>query len=385
MLREYQSLNFILNQLLDKPLKNKDLILTLILLLGLFQLKNSRIPKHAIINETVNLCKIYKYDYASSLTNAILRRFDREQEQLLEKLNQQNLSEHPAWLEQMIKENFPHTWAEIFKANNTPAPMYLRVNQRKISTQDYLKLLNTQEIKASIHEGIPETLTLKEPIDVNELPNFDQGFVSVQDLAAQLAAHLLELKPGQSVLDACAAPGGKSCHMLELCDIDLSCLDSSEKRLQRVTENLERLNLKAKLIRDDASTAFKDQTNLFDRILVDAPCSGTGVIRRHPDIKFLRQATDINQFHQLQVDIIKNLIRVLKPGGILLYSTCSILAKENDQTIEEIITKFPQIKLEKINLNHLNINNHASNYGQQLSPVIKGHDGFYYAKLIKLL
>jgi 16S rRNA (cytosine967-C5)-methyltransferase len=382
VLREYQSLEFLLNQLLTKPLKAKELKLKLILLLGLFQLKSSRIPEHAALHETVELAKTSGYDYASGLVNAVLRRFTREKEQLLMQLTAAHISEHPQWLLDKIKVQYPNAWPDIIAANNHHPPMHLRINQRKISREDYLKLLAAENINATAQLQFKDALTLDTPADVTALPGFIEGLVSVQDLAAQLAAYLLDLRPGQTVLDACAAPGGKSCHMLETCDIDLTCTDISAKRLSLVTENLQRLNLTAKLQCLDVSQPQHFST-LFDRILIDAPCSGTGVIRRHPDIKFLRQPEDIAALHAQQINIISQLKSALKPQGLMLYATCSILAEENDLTIHKILTKyhgFTAIKTPKL----MTQGAQKTQYGYQFMPSMMGTDGFYYALLEKI-
>jgi 16S rRNA (cytosine967-C5)-methyltransferase len=383
VLREYESLNIILNQLLNKPIKTKEIELKLILLLGLFQLKNSHTPEHAAINETVELTKLNHLDYAKGLVNAILRRFLREKTTLLAQLQSTTITEHPQWLLEKIQATYPNHWQTILKTNNMQAPMHLRVNQRKTTTIEYMELLRQQEITGTIHAGLPDAITLNEAINVAELPKFQEGWISVQDLAAQKAAYLLDLKPGQKVLDVCAAPGGKSCHILESCDIQLTSMDISNRRLNLINENLKRLDLKADVRQGDASRPQEFDT-LFDRILIDAPCSGTGVIRRHPDIKFLRQAKDIDQLHQLQVKIIVESAKNLKPNGLLLYATCSILREENDLTIKKALEQLKLFSTTPINtIVPENINAQTTAYGWQILPKEKGSDGFYYAILSK--
>ncbi len=383
ILREYESLSFLLNQLLNKPLKAKEIELKLIVLLGLFQLKNSNTPEHAAINETVELTKLNHLDYAKGLVNAILRRFVREKTALLARLQKTEMTEHPKWLLEKIQRNYPKDWQAIINTNNTQAPMHLRVNQRKTTTTEYIQRLHQQEIIATAHAGLPDAITLNEANNVTELPKFQEGWVSVQDLAAQQAAYLLDLKHGQNVLDACAAPGGKSCHILELCDINLTSMDISNRRLGLINDNLKRLNLKANVRQGDASAPQKFDL-LFDRILIDAPCSGTGVIRRHPDIKFLRQAEDIKQLHELQVKIIVECAKYLKPNGLLLYATCSILNEENDATIKTALKASKSLSLHPMKHKMpLDISTQITTYGWQILPNATGSDGFYYALLSK--
>lgn len=381
VLREYQSLEFLLNQLLNKPLKTKELELKLIMLLGLFQLKSSRIPNHAAINETVNLAKITGYEHASGLVNAILRRYSREQESLLTQLTEAKITDHPDWLLKKIKNTYPHDWQNIITANNTQAPMHLRINQRKTTPEAYLKMLAQHNLSASLHPEFPDAITLKAPIDIQLLPKFNEGWISVQDLAAQLAPYFLDLQAGQNILDACAAPGGKTCHILEHTKVKLTSMDIAKPRLKLIEENLTRLGLKANICLGDARLAQNFPT-LFDRILIDAPCSGTGVIRRHPDIKFLRQEADIQKLHELQVKIIMQLANQLKPGGLLLYATCSILNDENDLTIKTALTQLTHFASLPLKLkNFKNTSVHQTEYGLQLLPDPSNSDGFYYALL----
>jgi 16S rRNA (cytosine967-C5)-methyltransferase len=380
VLREAQSLEFILAQLLSKPAKLKP-ILKIILLLGLFQLKSMRIPPHAAINETVELTKRLHQTYATGLVNAILRRFLADKENLLKQLNTTFISEHPDWLLTKIQEAYPENWQDIVAANNQHPPMHLRVNQRKITCTDYLTLLAEHHIKADNPAGYPDALTLQTPTDVAALPQFAEGWVSVQDLAAQHAPYLLDLKAGQRVLDACAAPGGKSCHLLEVSDIDLTCMDIAKNRLTRVNENLTRLNLLAHVLIDDASKP-QHLTERFARILIDAPCSGTGVIRRHPDIKFLRQAQDIKTLHQLQVKIINALAPYLEVQGLMLYATCSILPEENDFTIQAALAQLNNFVIMPLNFSTAHQKRyHQTQYGCQFLPTPGLNDGFYYALL----
>lgn len=382
--RFYPQLDLILDQLLEKPLRNKDLDIKALLLLGLYQLQHTRIAEHAAIGETVEVTRDLKKDWATKLVNGVLRRFQREQQDILTSLNsnaefQQN---HPQWLVAMLKKNWPDQLNQILSANDQHPPFCLRINTQKISRNEYLQQLAAQNIAAEPTEFSPYGIRLAQACNPRQLPLFDQGWVSVQDEAAQLSADLLQVSGGQKVLDACAAPGGKTTHLLESQpNLDLTALDLEERRLIRLRENLARLGLNAKV---QAGDGTQPETwwdgELFDRILLDAPCSATGIIRRHPDIKILRQPDDIQKLSQLQSQLLKTLWSLLKPGGRLLYATCSILPRENSKIIESFLQQQNDAKEEKIVADW----GIAQTCGRQLFPEAAGHDGFFYASLIKL-
>lgn len=343
MLRWYPRLAVVLDSLLDKPLKARDADVRCLLLLGLYQLIYMRIPDHAAVTETVAAAKALGKPWASGLVNAILRGFLRDRDRLLAEADRDETvaAAHPAWLLEEIKAAWPDDWRAIIAANNQRPPMTLRVNAREqqVRRDDYLAKLAQAGMTASPAPHATHGVILDQPVDVERLPGFGTGEVSVQDAAAQLAAMLLDVRPGQRVLDACAAPGGKTAHLLELQpDIDLTALDSDAGRLRRVEENLRRLRLHARVIQGDAALpdAWWDGAP-FDRILLDAPCSATGVIRRHPDIKILRRPEDIDALAQTQTRILEALWPLLKPGGMLLYATCSILPQENEQRITRFL------------------------------------------------
>jgi len=345
-----------------------------------------RIAEYAIINETVSAVGNLNRPWAKGLVNAVLRNFQRQQQDILDK-EAENLvfqTAHPKWLLKKINDAWPSEIAsQIIKANNQRAPMTLRVNGLHTSREDYLSTLEDAGIVASATDYSAQGVLLETPRDVTELPGFSDGYISVQDEAAQLAAHLLLLGSGQRVLDACCAPGGKTCHILES-QPDLTSLlaiDLEPRRLVRVTENLERLGLEAELKAADANNldSWWDG-NAFDRILLDAPCSATGVIRRHPDIKILRKPADIDKLASIQTQILVSLWQTLKPGGILLYATCSVLPAENDQIIRAFITSQDDAQLMPIDA----IWGIATDHGRQLFPLENGNDGFYYSRLKKL-
>jgi len=396
------SLQVLLNRLLQKPLKASDQDIGALLLVGLYQLFFSRIPPHAAIGETVGCAVALRKSWAKGLLNAVLRRAQREQQSLLEWLKTSAdpvvSSAHPAWLQQKLElayplELYPDDWKSICEANNSRPNMTLRVNRRQISPEDYLRQLSNAGILGSLCCYSEDAILLDEPVDVQQLPGFAQGLVSVQDEAAQLAADFLQLSPGQRVLDACAAPGGKTCHLLEVEPnlAEVLALDVDEKRLKRVEENLQRLQLRGcRLLAADAREVGRwwDGT-LFDRILLDAPCSGTGVIRRHPDIKLTRRPEDIPKLAQQQGELLDALWPCLKVGGLLLYVTCSILPEENREVIGAFLKRTKSAEAMPITTDFDLKQPPPQPHGLQLLPCEEneldgGHDGFYYARLRKV-
>ncbi|MNM82591.1 Ribosomal RNA small subunit methyltransferase B [compost metagenome] len=378
-------LDLLAAQLLQKPFKAADADVQALLLVGLYQLFYTRIPAHAAIGETVGCADKLKKPWAKGLLNAVLRRAQREGEALLADMERDPVvrTAHPRWLQKSLKAFWPEHWEAICAANNAHPPMILRVNRRHHSRDAYLALLAQAGISASACQFSRDGIVLAEACDVRSLPGFAEGWVSVQDEAAQLSADLLELAPGQRVLDACCAPGGKTCHLLEA-EAGLAqmvAIDLEAKRLTRVRENLDRLQLDAELIACDArDTASWWDGKPFQRILLDAPCSATGVIRRHPDIKLTRQADDIPALATLQGELLDALWPTLEVGGMLLYATCSSLPTENTEVIEAFLARTPGAR-------ELDLATEAGlrqPHGRQLLAQEGGHDGFYYAKLIKI-
>ncbi|ABY95998.1 TPA: 16S rRNA (cytosine(967)-C(5))-methyltransferase RsmB [Pseudomonas putida] len=378
-------LDLLAAQLLQKPFKAADADVQALLLVGLYQLFYTRIPAHAAIGETVGCADKLKKPWAKGLLNAVLRRAQREGEELLASMERDPVvrTAHPRWLQKALKAFWPAQWEAICAANNAHPPMILRVNRRHHSRDAYLALLAEAGIGASACQYSRDGIVLAEACDVRGLPGFAEGWVSVQDEAAQLSADLLELAPGQRVLDACCAPGGKTCHLLEA-EAGLAhvvAIDLEAKRLIRVRENLDRLKLDAELIACDArDTASWWDGKPFQRILLDAPCSATGVIRRHPDIKLTRQADDIPALAALQGELLDALWPTLEVGGMLLYATCSSLPTENTEVIDAFLARTPGAR-------ELDLATEAGlrqPHGRQLLAQEGGHDGFYYAKLIKI-
>ncbi|MDH4870793.1 16S rRNA (cytosine(967)-C(5))-methyltransferase RsmB [Pseudomonas sp. BN515] len=372
-------------RLLQKPFKSADKDVEALLLVGLYQLFYTRIPAHAAIGETVGCSDKLKKPWAKGLLNAVLRNAQRQGEAIFAELERDPAARtaHPRWLQKALKAAWPEHWEAVCAANNAHPPLILRVNRRHGSRDAYLAELQQVGIAAEPCTFSRDGIRLIEACDVKTLPGFSEGRVSVQDEAAQLAADLLELAPGQRVLDACCAPGGKTCHVLEAEAglAEVVAVDLEESRLVRVRENLDRLGLDAKLIAADGrATASWWDGKPFQRILLDAPCSATGVIRRHPDIKLTRKEEDIAALAQLQGELLDALWPTLEVGGVLLYATCSTLPRENSDNIAAFLARTPGAR-------ELDIPGPfglKQPHGRQLLAQENGHDGFYYAKLIKI-
>lgn len=381
VLRHLPELEHEVRQYVQKPLTGKQRVAHFLVLVGVYQLKYTRIPDHAALSETVAATKAIRCQHLKGMINAILRNVQRAQKAAASEpsteLPDAIKYNHPSWFIKKIRAAYPEKWQQVLAANQQRPPMWLRVNQIHHSVEEYLALLEQAEIEVSRVEPDAGAVLLASAIDVNLLPGFDKGWASIQDAAAQQAARLLDAQAGDNVLDCCAAPGGKTCHILEYTpDVGaVTAIDIEEKRLTRVHENLARLNLTAKVIAADA--AKPDDWwdgDLYDRILLDAPCSATGVIRRHPDIKWLRKPDDIAALATLQQQILQSMWQLLKPGGTLVYATCSVLPDENDQQVKRFIEQTDDAQLVPIK---------AQNIGWQILPDEQAMDGFYYAKLVK--
>ena len=378
----------IVAQLVDKPLRGKKSIVHCLLLVGLYQILYTRIPAYAAVDEVVSTAKSLQLQSFQGLVNAVLRRFLREQDSILAKVDKHWQTLHPDWLVNKLKKVYAN-WRDIIDANNQKPPMWLRVNLQKNTLENYRTLLTEQQIDSQVTSH-PQALGLAQPTAVQHLPCFADGGVTVQDLHAQWAALLLQPQNGELILDACAAPGGKTTHILELApQAEVIALDVEESRLQRVKENLARMQQQATVICGDATQPQEWLAKLgksavrFDRILLDAPCSATGVIRRHPDIKWLRKETDIDQLVALQEQILHGLWQYLKPNGVLLYATCSVLAEENSRQISRFLQQTADAELVELALPAEVLAQNQSAVGFQCMPQADGGDGFYYAKLVK--
>ncbi|MEQ4925490.1 16S rRNA (cytosine(967)-C(5))-methyltransferase RsmB [Proteus hauseri] len=371
-LRTLPQLEWTIQQLMDKPLKGKQRILHYLIMVGLYQILYTRIPAHAALAETVNGAVALKKPQLKGLINGVLRQFQRQQDILNERFqNSENRFLHPSWLLTRIKQAYPEQWEMIVEGNNQKPPMWLRVNQIHHSQDEYLALLKKEDIAAIADESHPYALRLETPCNVNMLPGFDEGWVTVQDRSAQRCAELLAPENKEQILDLCAAPGGKTTHILEIApQAQVLAVDIDEQRLSRVKENLSRLKQHATVKSGDGRYPEQWCSDMqFDRILLDAPCSATGVIRRHPDIKWLRRNEDIAQLAQIQKEILLAIWPYLKSGGTLVYATCSILPEENSQQVEMFLSSTKDAQC---------------HYQNQCLPEANGGDGFFYAVIKKI-
>ena len=383
VLRHHRRLGALRDRLLRAPLRARDRDVALIVELGLLQLMELDVPAHAAVSETVGLAAARGKPWAGRLVNALLRRFQRERDQCLAAVDADPAVRHsvPPWLAERLRADWPQDWTALLARQNQRAPMTLRVNRRRTSAERLGRQLAVAGTPASELPGCPDALVLETPLAVDALPGFAAGEVSVQDAAAQFAAPLLAPRAGDRVLDACAAPGGKAAHILESCDVSLLALDRDADRLAAVDESLQRLGLQASTkVADAGDTAAWWDGQPFDRILLDAPCSGTGVIRRHPDIKWLRRPADIEALQAAQRRLLRALWPLLAGGGRLVYATCSILHAENEAVMAEFIAaqadavaRPPALPVGR-----------SVGYGHQILTGEAGADGFYYACLEKL-
>jgi len=373
-IRFYHHLNDIITPRLKRPVEKKNLDIHCLLILGAYQLIHSDTPIHAAINETVDVADVIGKPWAKGFINAILREIDRDRDNIKKTKH----DSHPSWLIKKLKQDYPKNFQEILIENNKRAPMTIRVHP-SIQRDGYQKQLQEINIFSQPSNIAHQALILNDAVDVGRLPGFNNGSCYVQDTSAQLAAQLISPKKGELILDACSAPGGKATHLSELCpEANIIALDNDKQRLLKVQENLERLkNHNITIQQGDAKDQEWWDGELFDKILLDAPCSSTGVIRRHPDIKLLKKEKDISKITKTQSLILENLWGLLKPGGRLLYATCSVLKDENIHQISRFLEKFEDAKNEKIKLSWGD-----GNIGKQQLPQNE-YDGFYYAKLIK--
>lgn len=388
--RYFFALKLIIENLLEKPLKAKDDDVFIVLLIGIYQLKYLAIPDHAAISESVELTKKIKKSWASGLVNGLLRNFQRNQQALDNQLatSKRYQFAHPVWMIDQLHDDWPDDYQQILKQNNQQAAMIIRVNTLKISLNDYQKKLQAQGISSQTHPFARDALVLAQAVEVKQLPGFFDGQVTVQDAAAQLAVEFLDLQAGQNVLDACAAPGGKTTHILQReKHLKLTAVEISANRCAHLKDNLQRLDFlrdaNCQVITGDLLDykAWWDG-HLYDRILLDAPCSASGVIRRNPDIKIHRKPSDLNNLLKLQSAMLQTSWQLLKPGGIILYATCSVFQQENTRQIKTLIEKIaPQA--EEVLINLLTKFKKRTNYGYQIFPGEDEMDGFYFCALKK--
>ncbi|MBU1979676.1 MAG: 16S rRNA (cytosine(967)-C(5))-methyltransferase RsmB [Gammaproteobacteria bacterium] len=372
-LRFYGQLRAILDLLLQKPIQ--DAAVRSLLLVALYQLQYSRSAEHAVVDHAVRAAETLKKPWAKGLVNAVLRNFLRQRISLLEQAaaSEEGRYSHPQWWIDKLRRQYPDDWATQLEINNQHPPMTLRVNTRATSTEAYLDLLHQQGIEGQ--QVGENAILLDQPVSVDKLPGFGEGVSSVQDAGAQFAARLLDVADGMRVLDACAAPGGKAAHLLELARIELTALDSDPVRLKKIEQTLQRLKLEAHCLTGNAARPEEWWDGKpFQRILADVPCSASGVVRRHPDIKWLRREVDIAAFAAQQAEILDALWRVLGSGGKLLYATCSVFAEENQQQIAQYLVRHEDAQCLPLSLSTMK--------DGQLTPNHQ-HDGFFYALLLK--
>jgi 16S rRNA (cytosine967-C5)-methyltransferase len=379
--RWYFALAALLTQRLQKPLRARDRDIEVVLLIGLYQLLVMQTEAHAAVNEAVKLTLAQKKKWASGLVNAVLRGVVRDNLALEASADAQA---YPQWMREKIQADWAGQSEAILRAGNQRPPMTLRVDTRQIEVEQPLSALVAQGIGAHEHGEVDGAILLDSACDVADLPGFAEGKLSVQDAAAQLAAQLLDCKPGARVLDACAAPGGKTIHLLQCYPaIELDALDNSAARLERLRQNLQRSGLTARILVGDAAVAADwYDGRQYDAILADVPCSASGVLRRHPDIKLLRRESDIMSLRAQQAKILDALWPLLKPGGKMLYSTCSIFKDENEAQVAEFLQRHAdaeEISLAAANWGELRP------HGRQILPGSSNMDGFYYALLTRLV
>jgi 16S rRNA (cytosine967-C5)-methyltransferase len=384
-LRHHFRLRADLKILLDRPLKARDSVIESLLAIGLFQLNDTRIPDHAAVSSTVEAAKQLRRPKYAGLINAVLRNFLRQGLGSREAGDDETRFNHPAWFIEQLRQDWPDDWQRILEANNERAPMWLRVNPNRTTTGLYIERLDEPDDGHAGLDGVIHAIRLAQPIPVGMLPGFADGDVSVQDAAAQIAAPWLLMHGGLRLLDACAAPGGKTGHLLELASPDstLTAIDLDPERLEGIHENLKRLGLNATVLAADASKPREWwDGEPFDRILLDAPCSASGVIRRHPDIKVLRRASDIEALAKRQAAMLEALWPLLAPSGRLLYATCSVLTAENDAVVGDFLARHSDAREDRV-LPNYNIRDLMveKTCGFQVLPGSQGLDGFYYACL----
>jgi 16S rRNA (cytosine967-C5)-methyltransferase len=377
MLRWHHRLDWQCRSLLGGHKAVRDSMVAALVRCGLFQIQFLRVPDHAAVASTVEAARRVGKTSRVGLINAVLRRYLRERAAFEPSPdNPVAFFSHPRWFLDVLQSDWPERWRDVLTANNEPPPMWLRVNARQTTAAEYQQALLDSGLEArQVPDAGPDALLLEQPVAVDQLPGFATGRVSVQDAAAQLACAVLDLAPGMRVLDACAAPGGKSAHMLERHqNLQLVALDRSPARLARMQAGLERLGLNAELLSADAAaTATWWDQRPFDRILLDAPCSATGVIRRHPDIKLLRRPDDVQRARAEQARLLDQLWPLLATGGRLVYATCSVLRAENQVMVAEFLDRTADATLP----------GRGQFSTKQILPGEANMDGFYYACLLK--
>ena len=383
LMRDWPAVNALIGRLLEREPARRDRLVHFILAVALAELRQAREPAHAVVHAAVEATRAGGLSHLAGLVNAVLRNYQRRSQELLRHLPDDpgHVFGYPGWLVARIQADWPQDWPAILEAGNQSPPLWLRVNRCYWSPEAAQAALAEAGFTAGLVAGVPDALLLAQRVAIAALPGFAEGGLSVQDGAAQISAEYLQLAAGQRVLDACAAPGGKAAHVLERVAADLTAVELDPGRLARTAETLERLQLKARLVQGDAAepAAWWDGRP-FDRILIDAPCSATGVMRRHPDIRWLRRAADIDALVDLQSRMLDALWPLLKPGGILVYVTCSILKAEN----VEQASRFLERNADARAIEPPALPGRAQDCGRQILPGEAGMDGFYHVAFERL-
>ena len=379
--RNYGKLSAVVEELLKKPLRNKDTDVRVLIWLALYEIGFMRTPDYAVTSSYVDLTRKIKKNWARGFVNGTLREFLRRQQELTESASIKSPHSLPEWMQKRIVKDWPDHSEAVFVAFNTRAALTIRANASVTNRETLIAKLDDAGLQVEKCEFAANGIRISDAPPVTSLPGFSEGEFSVQDQSAQLAASVLQPEAGERVLDACAAPGGKSCHLRELAPaIELVCLDEDAKRIERIEQNLNRLKLKAKVLCGDAATpdTWWDRRP-FDAILLDAPCSALGVLRKHPDIRLLRRESDIPALSRQQLELLRALWPLLKPGGRLIYATCSVLKQENEDCVEKFLAETTDAAESPIDAEW----GIAASRGRQILPGQHQADGFFYAKLQK--
>ncbi len=370
-----------LSTLLKKPLRQKDADIHMLILSALFQAKFMQTPPHALVSENVEAARSLKKEWACKLVNAVLRRYLKEnQVNALDSKTHFDCN-HPPWLAALIRQDWPDDWESILMANNAHPPLTLRVNSQRVTRSEYLETLIEKNIEAVSTHHSPDGVIIKNPIPLESLPGFHEGHFSVQDEAAQLSRLVLNINKPGLILDACAAPGGKTTHLLEHLNEENSLLsvDCDQDRMKRLTKNLARLGMSCETLIADATQLNSSPEKNYEFILLDGPCSASGVIRRHPDIRFHRREADIVKLAEKQLALLERLWHLLADNGKLLYVTCSILRAENDNVIEGFLEENSDAETDTGSF----LWGVKTKHGRQILPGVSNMDGFYFSLIKK--
>lgn len=381
VLRNYFSLSEDFSNLIKTPLRQKDSDIRMLILSALFQAKFMKVPSHALVSENVEAARSLKKEWACKLVNAILRKYLKDNQLNILNAKVHPTFNHPPWLANLTRQDWPDDWEDILTANNAHPPLTLRVNRRQVTRKEYLEALAAESIVAASTQHSPDGVIITKPVPIESLPGFQEGHFSVQDEAAQLSRLVLNIDNPGSILDACAAPGGKTTHILEYLSEKNSLLavDCDQDRMDRLNDNLARLGISCKTLVADATQPNAIPYENFEFILLDGPCSASGVIRRHPDIRFHRRAEDIAKLAKTQLTLLETLWPLLANDGRLLYITCSILRAENDNVIEAFLRKNSNAQISTRDFPW----GTKTKYGRQTLPGASDMDGFYFSLIKK--